>query len=295
MSTWFFTSDLHGQSDYYEQALALASERRPRALLVGGDLGPHAGGEGGVRRQRLFLEGFLVEFARRLREAVPGIELLLMPGNDDWAANHDVLERHHGEWWRSLHGRVVEVDGVAVAGSSYVPITPFGMKDWERWEDGEPESPLKLEGWVSDARGVHAFAFDPARRTPTLAAALDDLAAQCDPARTIFTCHSPARDTHCDVTNGGHHVGSRALRAFVERHQPPLLLSGHIHESPRVTGHWRDTIGATVTVNPGQFGHPRLAGVWFDPADPAGTLRHTTLSANGIPGTPAGSHGGGDA
>ena len=67
-----------------------------------------------------------------------------------------------------------------------------------------------------------------------------------------------------------------AIRAFVERHQPPLVLSGHIHESPRVTGRWRDTIGRTAMVNPGQFGHPKLAGVWFDPARPAETLRHTT-------------------
>jgi Icc-related predicted phosphoesterase len=101
VSEWFFTSDLHGQSDFYEQAMALAVDRRPRALVIGGDLGPHEGGDGGVRRQRLFLEGFLVEFARRLREAVPGVELLLMPGNDDWGANQDVIERHDGEWWRS--------------------------------------------------------------------------------------------------------------------------------------------------------------------------------------------------
>lgn len=276
MSEWFFTSDLHGQSDFYEQALALAVERRPRALVIGGDLGPHEGGDGGVRRQRLFLEGFLVEFARRLREAAPETELLLMPGNDDWGANFDVLERHDGEWWRSLHDRVVLVDGVLVAGLSFVPITPFGMKDWERWEDGEPESPLRLAGYRSEEGRSFEFAFDPEQRTPTIAGALADLAECSDPAKTLYVFHSPARDTRCDVTMTRHHVGSRAIRAFVERHQPPLVLSGHIHESPRVTGHWRDTIGRTVVVNPGQFGHPKLAGVWFDPERPAETLRHTT-------------------
>ena len=116
MPDWFFTSDLHGVTDRYEQSLALAAMGRPGAVLLGGDLGPHATGSAGVRRQRLFLEGFLVEYARRLREVVPGVELLLLMGNDDWRANHDVLERHHGGLWHVLHERVVTVGGIAVAG-----------------------------------------------------------------------------------------------------------------------------------------------------------------------------------
>ncbi len=77
------------------------------------------------------------------------------------------------------------------------------------------------------------------------------------------------------MLQGGAHVGSRALRACVERHQPPLVLSGHIHESPRASGAWRDRLGRTELVNPGQFGTVRLCGVWFDPSRPGETLRHT--------------------
>jgi len=71
------------------------------------------------------------------------------------------------------------------------------------------------------------------------------------------------------------HVGSRALRRYLERHQPPLALSGHIHESPRMTGAYRDLVGRTLGVNPGQFWTSRLCGVWFDPWRPHDTLRHT--------------------
>ncbi len=275
MSNWFFTSDLHGQSDYYEQLLGLAAEGRPRAVIIGGDLCPHAVGDAGLERQRLFLEGTLVEFARRLREAVPGSELLLLMGNDDWCANAPILARHEGELWRVLHDRLVDVDGVPVSGSSWVPITPFAMKDWERWEDGAAETPVRLAGWSSRSGRMREFAFDPEHRTPTIAEALAVLAERTRPAETIYVLHSPPRETRCDVMSGGHHVGSRAIRSWVERHQPPLVLSGHIHESPRVSGAWRDTIGRTVVVNPGQFGTPRLCGVWFDPQDPGGTLRHT--------------------
>jgi hypothetical protein len=94
-------------------------------------------------------------------------------------------------------------------------------------------------------------------------------------AEAVYVLHSPPRDTACDQAGTRTHVGSRAIRAFVERLQPPLVLSGHIHESPRISGAWRDLIGRTVVVNPGQFGTARLCGVWFDPGRPGRTLRHT--------------------
>jgi uncharacterized protein len=270
---WLFTSDLHGQSALYEQLLGLAAARRPEAVLVGGDLGPHVPGADGVLRQRVFLEGFLIEFARRLREASPATTLALLMGNDDWAANADCLEREHGGLWRVIHERVVDVAGTPVAGASWVPITPFGMKDWERWEDGGDEAPARLEGWVSRTGVIAPHRFDPAWRAPTIADALAPLATAGPGAVCVF--HSPPRDTACDLTHARRHVGSRAIRAFLERVQPALALSGHIHESPRVSGAWRDRIGRTTVVNPGQFGTSRLCGVWFDPSNPEATLSHT--------------------
>ena len=275
MAEWFFTSDLHGHSGLYEQLVALAAQRRARAVILGGDLAPHASGADGVRYQRVFFEGFFVEFARRLRDAAPGAELLVMMGNDDWRDNLGCLERHDGALWRLLHERVLEVDGAAVAGLSWVPITPFAIKDWERWEDGGDEAPHALDGWVSRDGAIVRHRFDEAARRPTIADALERLATIAPAGRTIYTIHSPPRDTCCDMTHARAHVGSRALRAFIERRQPPLVLSGHIHESPRVSGAWRDHIGSTVVVNPGQFGAPGLCGVWFDPAHIPGTLRHT--------------------
>ncbi|HTK32742.1 MAG TPA: metallophosphoesterase [Candidatus Saccharimonadaceae bacterium] len=275
MGEWLFTSDLHGQGALYEQLLGTAAARRPPAVLIGGDLCPHAPGDEGLRRQRVFLEGFLVEFARRLREASPGTRLLLLMGNDDWAANGDCLERHHGDLWHALHERVVDVDGTRVAGLSWVPITPFLLKDWERWDDGAAESPARLDGWISESGRIRPHRFDPASRTPTIADALRALAGEAPVRETVVVTHSPAHGTHCDMIGGGTHVGSRAIRAFVEEHQPPLVLSGHIHESPRIASAYRDRVGDTILVNPGQFGTARLCAVWVDPARPDATLRHT--------------------
>jgi len=272
---WFFTSDLHGQGALYEQVVSLTAAQRPRAVLIGGDLAPHATGDEGVQRQRVFLQGFLVEFARRLLEASPETRLLLMMGNDDWGANADCLDQQDGALWAVLHDRAVRVDGVRVAGLSWVPITPFTLKDWERWEDGAEEAPPRLDGWVSVNGGVQPHRLDAARRSPTIAAALDALASRGSAGETIFVLHSPPKGTRCDMISAAVHVGSRAIRAFIERHQPPLVLSGHIHESPRVSNAWRDAIGRTVVVNPGQFGTSRLCGVWFDPERIAETLGHT--------------------
>lgn len=276
MADWFYTSDLHGQGALYEQLLGMAAARRPRAVLIGGDLCPHDVSGNGVASQRVFLEGFLTEFARRLREAVPESELLLLMGNDDWAANHDCLVRGNGTLWHCIHERRVEVAGVAVAGLSWVPITPFGLKDWERWDDdGEAGPRSRLDGVTSRGGSLAPVRFDPANHAPTLAAALEALAAGITPSATIFVCHTPPHGTKCDMIGATQHVGSRSLREFIERHQPPLVLSGHIHESPRVSGSWRDTIGRSIVVNPGQFGASRLCGVWFDPANIEGTIRHT--------------------
>ena len=275
MPEWFFTSDLHGQGELYEQVVTLAADRRPEAVVLGGDLAPHGTGAAGLQHQRVFLEGLLVEFARRLRDSVPGVELLLLMGNDDWAANHDVLERFDGTLWRVLHARAVQVHGVWVAGLSWVPITPFAIKDWERWEDGAEEAPARLHGWLSGGEALREFRFDPERRTPTIAGGLAELAALSSPAETVYVLHSPPRDTVCDVISTRQHVGSRAIRVFIEAQQPRLVLSGHIHESPRISGAWRDRLGRTPVVNPGQIGSPRLSGVWFDPRQPDTSLRHT--------------------
>jgi uncharacterized protein len=274
LAEWFFTSDLHGQHALYEQVVEIAATRRPRVVAIGGDLCPHAGDADGPARQRLFLQGFFVEFARRVAEASPGTELLLLMGNDDWGANVDCLEAHDGTLWRVLHARTLTAGGVPVAGLSWVPITPFKIKDWERWDDGGEERPLRLDGFVSHGGALAPHRFDPERREPTIAAALDALAAMTDPARCVLVTHTPPHGTLCDLTAQKLHVGSRALRRFAERHQPPLILSGHIHESPRISASYRDHIGRTVVVNPGQFGTARLCGVSFEPERADQTLRH---------------------
>jgi Icc-related predicted phosphoesterase len=68
------------------------------------------------------------------------------------------------------------------------------------------------------------------------------------------------------------HVGSIAVRRFIETRQPLLTLHGHIHESARLTGCWRDRIGRTELFSAAHDG-PELALVRFDTQEPAGAER----------------------
>ena len=64
----------------------------------------------------------------------------------------------------------------------------------------------------------------------------------------ILVSHAPPYNTTVDIVGGKVHVGSTAVREFIETHQVQLCLTGHIHEAVG-----RDKIGETMIVNPGML------------------------------------------
>lgn len=87
---------------------------------------------------------------------------------------------------------------------------------------------------------------------PTIEEDLEQFAQMSDPKTTVYVIHDPPYGTTLDVLYDGQHIGSAAVRRFIERYQPLLVLSGHIHESPKASGKITDRIGDTLCVNPGQ-------------------------------------------
>lgn len=69
-----------------------------------------------------------------------------------------------------------------------------------------------------------------------------------DAALKVFVTHTPPIGTKVDDAGGGRHVGSTKVREFVEKHQPELVLCGHVHEAKG-----EDMLGKTVMVNPGML------------------------------------------
>jgi Icc-related predicted phosphoesterase len=130
----------------------------------------------------------------------------------------------------SLDARGVVVDGVGLFGVSAAAHSPLHTP----YEVSDEELGRRAEAGLADLDGARV---------------------------RIFCPHSPPYDTACDRIRSGRHVGSEALRAFVDREQPDLLLCGHIHEA-RGT----DDIGRTHVVNPGPVagGHYALVEVVGD-------------------------------
>jgi Icc-related predicted phosphoesterase len=235
VSTFVYATDLHGNRDAYDRLFRTEAD----AVVLGGDLLPHTKGtlESRVEAQRAFARDYLADlFSSR--------PCYWIAGNDDWAVAVALLDGKG----TPVHGRAVPfLDGLSIAGCAHVPVTPFGMKDHDRF-DSEGWAPRSSPNRVlfSTPEGVVQGSIEELRSRGTIAGDLERVAAQSDPARTVYVTHSPPWGTRLDRLYDGTPVGSRAVRAFIERRGPPLTLHGHIHESPGV-----DRIGETVCVNPG--------------------------------------------
>jgi Icc-related predicted phosphoesterase len=138
--------------------------------------------------------------------------ILAVAGNMDPPAREADLQSHGV----AIDGKGVTIDQVAFFGVSACPSTPFHAP----YELEEEEIARRAEAGWSQAEGARW---------------------------KIFVPHSPPRRTRLDRTFMGLHVGSTAVREFVERRQPDLLICGHIHEA-----RGEDRLGATRMVNCGE-------------------------------------------
>ena len=67
--------------------------------------------------------------------------------------------------------------------------------------------------------------------------------------KIVFLTHGPAFGTKLDLLHD-RHVGNKDYRKFIERVNPKLVISGHLHETVGLM----DTINKTKLVNPGWEG-----------------------------------------
>jgi Icc-related predicted phosphoesterase len=79
-------------------------------------------------------------------------------------------------------------------------------------------------------------------------------------------------DTWVDHVPMDVHVGSIAIRRFIEARKPRITLHGHVHEAPRLTGRWQEKLGPTRAFTAAHDG-PELAVVRFDPDHPGAATR----------------------
>jgi Icc-related predicted phosphoesterase len=139
--------------------------------------------------------------------------VLAVAGNCDSAAIDQRLE----ELDVSVAGRGVIIEGIGVHGLSAAP-------PWHKKMYGFTELELaqNLEIGYSQVQNAK---------------------------RRVVLTHVPPHGISLDRTHFFQHVGSSALREFVDKTQPALVVCGHVHESRGV-----DMLGNTIVVNCGPAG-----------------------------------------
>jgi uncharacterized protein len=279
-----YTSDLHGELALYRAAGDAAVTDRADALIFGGDLcpGTPSGSSPSLPiHQPEFLLHRLSPLLREWKRAHPALRIFAIPGNDDCQTILPALEElGMDDLIENLHQETRTLGAYTLVGLSYVPPTPFQLKDFERWDEGpEPNSGSYsyrcVEGTPHGFRVIERFQ----SYLDSLPSIREELRRLCvvRPAHTVAVIHTPPVHTNCDVLWDGRHVGSKALRSWIEKCQPRLTLHGHIHESPKVTQSFYDRIGATTVTNPG-CDHARPHLVFMD-LDNATRLEHSVYGS----------------
>jgi len=233
-----YTADLHGNINFYSKLIKKANEQQIRAVVLGGDLLPRGHGtiEDSVKAQREFLEDFFVPQLKRLKK-----DVFVIMGNDDFRINEQIL-MHQKDNIHYINNVREKIFSKNIVGYSFVNPTPFRLKDWEKFEDEEQEAPRQLSDEV--IRTIETS-------EGTIKEDLNGFVKLSNPKKTIYVIHAPPFNTKLDIIADGTHVGSKALREFIEKQQPFLTLHGHIHESPRISGSFVDRIGKTICINVG--------------------------------------------
>ena len=168
----------------------------------------------------VLLPGDLTMFGRReaVEEVIAAVgryceRILAVMGNCDYPEVEAYLEERD----MCLHRRHKVVDGVAFVGlGGSLPCPIPTLNEW-------PEETIT------------EYLREAAQSVPK-------------DAEMVLVSHQPAANTKVDLAGNGKHVGSSAVRAFIETHQPLACFSGHIHEASGV-----DSIGETKLINPGPF------------------------------------------
>jgi len=293
MPACLFVSDLHGQTARYKHLWQAMVDERPSGVFLGGDLLPH-GMDLSWQQSPTdgdFVSGFLrpgfAQVRQTLGDAYPRVFLIL--GNDDpRAVEDDLLAGQAAGLWEYVHGRQAAFGAFTVYGYSCIPPSPFMLKDWARYDVSRFVDP----GCVSPEEGTRtAGPVGREIRYTTIAAELEELVGQNDLAQAIILSHCPSYG--CDLDRADldgqtvdHapldvHIGSIALQKFIAERQPLLTLHGHVHESRRLTGNWRQIFGRTVSCNAAAESG-ELALIRFDPRQPQDmTLDLVQSSVNG--------------
>ena len=273
---FFFVSDLHGNIEKYNKLFKEIFSNPPNCVLFGGDLLPHRYSKGNFILD--FLAKELLDLKELLLDHFP--KMLVILGNDDARLEEkNIYDISNSGLIEYIHGRKTKIFEYDVYGYCFTPPSPFLLKDWEKYDVSRYTDP----GCISPEEGKRTVEVSiEEAKFSTIKKDLEELTLNNNLLNAIFLFHAPPYKTNLDraALDGKFidhlpldvHVGSIAIKKFIEERQPLITLHGHIHESAHITGSWREKIGRTYSFSAAHHGS-ELAIVKFDPENPAKTER----------------------
>jgi len=266
----FFTSDIHGDINKYKTLFSQIKKEQPDAVFLGGDLLPiHFKGPQYIES---FIQNELMTPIASLKNNFDvQTRFFIIMGNDDpHSYEKKFLTADSKGIIKYMHNNTTPFWHLFVTGYSYVPPTPFQLKDWERYDVSYylDLGTIPLE----EGRYTRDISLQDIKEK-TIKDDLAHLATHAPVEKTIFLFHSPPYKTNLDraALDGkmiDHapldvHIGSIAIKRFIEKYQPVLTLHGHVHESASITGSWKQHIGRTYMFSAAHDG-PELSLIRFD-------------------------------
>ena len=156
--------------------------------------------------------------------------LVVSSGNHDGDSRNEADESI-AEWVREARSERLHVDGDSFGlGDARITVCPW-------WDGDISRAELEAQLEVESARSSGLW---------------------------VWIHHAPPRGSRTSWT-GRKFIGDEALREWIDRFQPDLVFSGHIHNSPFFEeGSWIDRIGPTWVFNPGRQLGPKPSTIILD-------------------------------
>lgn len=267
----YLVSDLHGRLERYEKMFEEIESGKPEVLFIGGDIFPSFYPKIDHPFDDFVFDYLFPKFQYLktiLKEKYPTIFLIL--GNDDPKTEEiKIIEGEKKGLWKYIHNKKVQLGNYYVYGYANIPPTPFIFKDWERYDVSRYVDP----GCIHPTEGKRSVKENIDLEWATIKDDLNMLVGDDSMGKAIFLFHSPPYRTNLDraALDGQKidhvpldvHVGSIAIQRFIEEKQPLLTLHGHIHESSRIMGDWKEKIGKTWMFT-SAYEFPKLAIIKFN-------------------------------
>jgi Icc-related predicted phosphoesterase len=196
--------------------------------------------------QKDFIKKYLSNFYSKCKEK--DIEVMAFFGNDDLYTR----KVHFRKIGSLLDETLFFKDGYEFKAYPYVQDYPFGLKTACKWDSDNWRCPdryihtprdIDENGWI-EITDIDKYFY----QKNTIENDLSNIHAT---PKTIMAIHQPPSGMGLDVCINGRKVGSKAVQNWIQKEQPLLVLTGHIHESPQVTGLWKGNIGKTLVIQPG--------------------------------------------